>query len=105
MKHFMCTHSYLSGDAKENIINQLRGVTDREFLDMNSGKNARVLQHWAGKDEFFFCHWEAESEDDIHEVLSKIGADKFIITLANEMQRYVTHNDIKDEKINIPEDE
>ena len=105
MKHFMCTHSYLSGDAKENIINQLRGITDREFLDMNSGKNARVLQHWAGKDEFFFCHWEAENEDDIHEVLSKIGADKFIITLANEMQRYVTHYDIKDEKINIPEDE
>ena len=44
-------------------------------------------------------------EDDIHEVLAKIGADKFIITLANEMQRYVTKYDIKDETINIPEDE
>ena len=104
MKHFMCTHSYLSGDAKENIINQLRNATDREFLEMNSGENARVLQHWAGKDEFFFCHWEAESEDDIHEVLAKIGADKFIITLANEMQRYVTSYDIKDQKLVIPED-
>ena len=76
----MCTHSYLSDDAKENITNQIRNATDREFLEMNSSKNARVLQHWAGKDEFFFCHWEAESEDDIHEVLAKIGADKFIIT-------------------------
>ena len=105
MKHFMCTHSYLSGDAKENITNQFRNATDREFLEINSSRNARVLQHWAGKDEFFFCHWEAESEDDIHEVLAKIGADKFIITLANEMQRYVTINDIKDRKLVIPEDE
>ena len=105
MKHFMCTHSYLSGDAKENITNQFRNATDREFLEINSSRNARVLQHWAGKDEFFFCHWEAESEDDIHEVLAKIGADKFIITLANEMQRYVTINDIKDQKLVIPEDE
>ena len=49
MKHFMCTHSYLSGDAKENITNQIRNATDREFLEMNSSENARVLQHWAGK--------------------------------------------------------
>ena len=100
----MCTHSYISDDAKENITNQIRNATDREFLEMNSSKNARVLQHWAGKDEFFFCHWEAQSEDDIHEVLAKIGADKFIITLANEMQRYVTSYDIKDQKLVIPED-
>ncbi len=104
MKHFMCTHSYLSDDAKENITNQIRNATDREFLEMNSSQTARVLQHWAGKDEFFFCHWEAESEDDIHEVLAKIGADKFIITLANEMQRYITSYDIKDQKLVIPED-
>ena len=105
MRHFMCTHSYLAGDSKENITNQLRGITDIEFLELNRGEKARVLQHWAGKDEFFFCHWEAESEDDIHEVLAKIGADKFIITLANEMQRYVTKYEIKDETINLPEDE
>ncbi|GIR50258.1 MAG: hypothetical protein CM15mP58_23550 [Burkholderiaceae bacterium] len=49
---------------------------------------------WGGKDEFSLP-LGTESEDDIHEVLSKIGADKFIITLANEMQRYVTHYDKK----------
>ena len=105
MKQFMCTHSYLSGDAKERITSQLRDATDRDFLEMNSSEKARVLQHWAGKDEFFFCHWEAESEEDIHDVLAKIGADQFIITLANEMQRYVTSYNIKDKKLIIPEDQ
>ncbi len=101
----MCTHSYLSGDAKEQIASQIRNATDREFLTMNSGEKARVLQHWAGKAEFFFCHWEAESEEDIHKLLAKIGADQFIITLANEMQRYVTSYNIQDKKLVMPEDE
>ncbi len=105
MKHFMCTHSYLSGDAKENVVNELRESTDRDFFEFYQSDKARVLQHWAGKDEFFFCHWEAESADDIHELLSKAGADDVIITLANEMQRYITSHNIEDKKLVIPEDE
>ena len=95
----MCTHSYLSGDAKENIINQLRGVTDREFLDMNSGKNARVLQHWAGKDEFFFCHWEAERAQDIFDWFEEIGLKDYMSIELHEQWRFHSYYDQSDKEL------
>tara|TARA_B100001248_G_C27011910_1_gene288036 strand:- start:203 stop:403 length:201 start_codon:yes stop_codon:yes gene_type:complete len=33
---------------------------------------------WAGKDDFFFCHWGAESQTDIISTLIEKGLDEFI---------------------------
>ena len=44
----------------------------------------------------------AESEDDILALLEKAGVSNTIVTMANEMQRYITTYDIKDEKIVVP---
>jgi hypothetical protein len=52
-----------------------------------------------GRDDFFFCHWIAESEDDILELLDKTCVSNTIVTMANEMHRFITTYDIKDEKI------
>ena len=43
-----------------------------------------------GKDDFFFCHWYAESEDAIIEALEKVGFNDLIVTMPNEMQRYIS---------------
>ena len=53
-------------------------------------------------DEFFFCHWMAESENNILTLLEKTGVSKAIVTMANEMHRFITTYDIKDEKIVMP---
>ena len=40
----------------------------------------------------------AESEDDILALLEKAGVANTIVRMANEMQRFITNYDIKDEK-------
>ena len=51
---------------------------------------------------FSFCHWEAETEDDIHDLLEKTGMALNIVTMPQEMHRFVTTYDITDEKMLIP---
>ena len=97
IKHFMCTHTTSSSEADDNWH-----PTDREFFEFFTSEKAYVVQHWRGKDDFFFCHWMAESEDDILALLEKAGVFNTIVTMANEMQRFITTYDIKDEKIVMP---
>ncbi|GIS12836.1 MAG: hypothetical protein CM15mP115_19870 [Alphaproteobacteria bacterium] len=32
-----------------------------------------MLAHWRGEEEFFFCHWYAETDDDIFAALRLLG--------------------------------
>ncbi len=34
---------------------------------------------------FLFCHWNAESENQIYKKLGALGADKLLLTTAQEM--------------------
>ena len=97
IKHFMCTHTTSSSEADDNWH-----PTDREFFEFFTSEKAYVVQNWRGKDDFFFRHWMAESEDDILALLEKAGVSNTIVTMANEMQRFITTYDIKDEKIVMP---
>ena len=97
IKHFMCTHTTSSSKADNNWH-----PTDRKFFEFFTSEKAYVVQHWRGKDDFFFCHWMEESEDDILALLEKAGVSNTIVTMANEMQHFITTYDIKDEKIVMP---
>ena len=55
-----------------------------------------------GKDDFFFCHWYAEDEESIIDVLEKAGLNDLIVTMPSEMQRYITSDQISDEKLINP---
>jgi hypothetical protein len=101
-KHFMCTHTFSSEEAWEKSSNPDTVLTDRQFFEKHNGDKARVLQHWRGSEDFFFCHWEAETEDDIHDLLEKTGMALNIVTMPQEMHRFVTTYDITDEKMIIP---
>lgn len=95
----MCTHTSSSSESNNNWH-----PTDREFFEFFTSEKAYVVQHWRGRDDFFFCHWIAESEDDILELLDKTGVSNTIVTMANEMHRFITTYDIKDEKIIMPDE-
>jgi len=56
-----------------------------------------------GKDDFFFCHWYAESEDAIYETLETTGFATFMITLPCEMPRFVTKYDVKNTLMDNPD--
>lgn len=96
----MCTHTFHSDDARDAVDANVG--TDREFFDQFTGDKARVTQHWRGDSDFFFCRREVESEDDIMEVLEKLGANSMMITMQQLMQRFVTTYDIKDEVMVVP---
>ena len=57
-----------------------------------------------GADEFFFCHWLADSEESIHEALEAQGLADIIVTNANEMVRFVSASDLKDDPVGDPDD-
>ena len=64
-KHFMATHTWTSNEARDKVIEMNSGMTEEEFFSGLKTEKAETLQHWMGKDDFFFCHWYAESEDAI----------------------------------------
>ena len=49
-----------------------------------------------------FCHWLAVSEEAIHEVIEDQGLADIIVTNANEMVRFVSASDLKDEPVGDP---
>ena len=101
-KHFMCKHTFSSEAAREKSSDPEYVLTDRQFFDKLTGERARVFQHWRGSEHFFFCHWEAETESDIHDLLEETGMASSMVSMAQEMHCFVTTNDITDEKMIIP---
>ena len=103
--------------SRSNLVNQ-RGalddkiiqiaaqyeMTDKEFFAGLKSEKAETLQHWMGKDDFFFCHWYAEDEQSIIDVLEQTGFNDIIVTMPNEMQRYVSSDKITNEKLVDPFD-
>ena len=47
-KHFMCTHTFSSEEAREKSSDPDTVLTDRQFFDKLTGQRARVIQHWRG---------------------------------------------------------
>ena len=69
MKHFIATHTCFSEEARRAFIENTKALTHKEMIDGTKSEKAKLLAHWMGKDEFFFCHWLAVSEEAIHEVI------------------------------------
>ena len=60
--------------------------TQKEWAVSWTFDKCQCLATWSGQDDdFFFCHWFAESENAIIETLSQAGADDFMITMAIEI--------------------
>lgn len=45
-----------------------------------------------GNDDFFFCHWEAEEEQDIHDALALNGLDQFCVTACYRIHSHIDTN-------------
>lgn len=89
-KHYICTHTWNNPDARQKVLSYSKGMTDKEFFDTLRSEKAETLQHWMGKDDFFFCHWFAESEEAIFENLEKAGFNSLMMTLPSEMPRFIS---------------
>ena len=88
-KHFMCTHSFLSEEAKKKFDDAMRSMTDTQVIEATKNDKAEMLGHWRGNGDFFFCHWFAENEDAIFDTLDKLGFGQLMSTLPNEIYLYL----------------
>ena len=105
MKHFIATHTCFSEEARRAFIENTKDLTHKEMIEGTRTEKAKMVAHWMGKDEFFFCHWLADSEEAIHEALEAQGLTDIIVTNANEMVRFVSASDLKDDPVGDPDDE
>ena len=96
-KHSMCTHTWASPEARETLMENTKNMTDRQFFESLKTDKAETLQHWMGTEDFFYCHWYAESEEAIFDLLDAAGFNDLMVSMPNEMQRYVSTAQIKDE--------
>ena len=91
-KHYLCTHTWIGEKERLEALAGTEGLTDIEFFDSLSSDKAECIQHWMGQDDFFFCHWFAESEDAILKALDQTGSNDRIVTAAYETPRFVSKN-------------
>ena len=103
-KHFVCTHTWATSDARQTLLTMTQGMTDRQFFKALKTDTAETLQHWMGTEYFFYCHWFAESEDAIFDALEARGFNELMVSMPNEMQRYVSAKNISDRQMVNPFD-
>ena len=104
MKHFIATHTCFSEEARRAFIENTKALTHKEMIEGTQTEKAKLVAHWMGKDEFFFCHWLADKsliKDYYH---SHQGLADIIVTNANEMVRFVSASDLKDDPVGDPDD-
>ena len=101
-KHFLCTHTWASEEAKEQFFFSTKDMTDRQMLEGFKTEKAELLQNWMGKEDFFYCHWYAEDEDAIFSALDLMDANSFMVSMPSEMQRYVSHEHLTDKPMVNP---
>ena len=65
-------------------------MKDQKTSQIKTGEKARCMQMWMGLDDFFFCHWNAESEQDVHDCLDSVGAGTMIQTVCYEAKRFAS---------------
>jgi len=90
MKHFMCTHTFHSSQTREQFFKIYKGKTSRDWFSPINDSQVKCLSTWVGEQDFWFCHWVAEKEELIHEKLESLKGDRLFLTLAQEMQHFVT---------------
>ena len=81
-KTFMAIHTYHSQETRIALLDRLSAstVTDEEWAKSWKFEKCCCIATWVGTDDFYFCLWEAETEEDILSTLTEKGFDELIFT-------------------------
>ena len=97
LNHYVCTHTFTSEQSRRSFLtapenrnpSTLR-LTEKEWTVSSKGEFATCLQTWVGNDDFFFCHWIAEDEEQIYNQIETWGLSNIINTLIHPMHRFMS---------------
>ena len=94
-KKYMAIHTFHSDEMKRAFFRGLHKseLTDFQWRDGYIFEKCQCTGTWVGDDDFFFCHWYAESEQVIIDKLASIGADDLFITMAVKTKKPIADTD------------
>ena len=97
-RHFMVVHTFVSDAAcvkyctpPEKRDPKEERLSEYQWAVQAAGEYAQCMQTWLGNDDFFYCHWVAESEEDVYRQLDAFELEgKVVNSLISEMHQFVT---------------
>ena len=100
MKRFMAIHTYHSEAAKKAMMQWAAENTasQKEFMAAQVFDKCRTVATWIGSDDFFFCHWLAETDEDIHNALKENGLDELVFTACYEANIHIDRACLTDDR-------
>ena len=96
--HFFVVHTFVSGEARKEYLTPpekrnppQKQLTEKKWAEEAVGDFAQCMQTWVGNDDFLYCHWMANSEDDVYRQLDIWELEgKIVISKVNEIHQFVT---------------
>ena len=96
--HFFVVHTFVSEEARKEYLTPpekrnppQKQLTEKKWAEEAIGDFAQCMQTWVGNDDFLYCHWMANSEDDVYRQLDEWELEgKILISKVNEIHQFVT---------------
>ena len=104
-RHFFVVHTFVSEEARREYLTPPEKreppeprSTELQWAVQSVGEYAQCMQTWVGNDDFFYCHWVAESEEDVYKQLHAFELEEKVVnSRATEMQQFMSAYRASDE--------
>ena len=104
-RHFFVVHTFVSEEARREYLTPPERreppeprPTELQWAVQAVGEYAQCMQTWVGNDDFFYCHWVAESEEDVYKQLHAFELEEKVVnSRATEMQQFMSAYRASDE--------
>ena len=104
-RHFFVVHTFVSEEARREYLTppEKREPPEPRQTELQRavqavGEYAQCMQTWVGNDDFFYCHWVAESEEDVYKQLHAFELEEKVVnSRATEMQQFMSAYRASDE--------
>ena len=104
-RHFFVVHTFVSEEARREYLTPPEKreppeprPTELQWAVQAVGEYAQCMQTWVGNDDFLYCHWVAESEEDVYKQLNAFELEEKVVnSRATEMQQFMSAYRASDE--------
>ena len=97
-RHFLIVYTFVSDEARKAYLTppEKRNPpeerqTEHQWAIEAAGEFAQCMQTWVGNDDFLYCHWIAESEEDVYRQLNAFELEgKVVSSMVSEMFQFMS---------------
>jgi hypothetical protein len=104
-RHFFVVHTFVSEEARREYLTPPEKreppeprPTELQWAVQAIGEYAQCMQTWVGNDDFLYCHWVAECEEDVYKQLHAFELDEKVVnSRASEIHQFMSSYRASDE--------